>query len=98
MKSSKIFTILLSACFTCLVAQSSHARDTVANGKKLYMQGCTGCHNTDIHTRPNKIIFSKQAIIKRVKFCDTMAGNKFNDEQISDIAEYLNQTFYKYDD
>ena len=98
MKSSKTCAFLLLIGPASFIPQQALANDAVANGKKLYQQGCTGCHNTEIHTRPNKIIFSKKAIIKRVKFCDTMAGNHFNDKQISDIAEYLNQSFYKYDD
>ena len=100
MKQFKKATLLIAstAAFICATSLSVAGESDAANGKKLYHQGCTGCHNTEIHTRPNKIIFSKKALFKRIKFCDSMAGNHFNDQQVSDIAEYLNQNFYKFDD
>jgi len=86
------------AGFGCalLLANPAFAADP-ANGEKLYNGGCFKCHDTTIHTRPDKIIFSKKALIKRVEFCEGNAGMNWNKGQIEDVAEYLNKTFYKYE-
>ena len=97
MKNLKPFFFTVIAIATLNISLPALAADD-ANGKKLYHQGCTKCHDTSIHTRPNTIIFSKKALVNRIKFCDTMAGNHFNDAQVKDIAEYLNNSFYKFDD
>lgn len=68
-----------------------------ANGKKLYDGKCFACHDTTIHTRPEKIIFSKKALLNRVKMCDANANANWTEQQMGDVVEYLNTTFYKYD-
>lgn len=75
-----------------------HAAGDVANGEKLYRAACFGCHDTSIHTRTDKIIFSKKALRKRVEFCEGNTSAGWNAQQMDDVTEWLNATFYKYDD
>lgn len=65
-------------------------------GEALYQANCMGCHDTSVHTRPNSIIPSLNALEKRVRFCETNARLKWSDEQIEDVIAWLNQTFYKF--
>ena len=87
----------LTACGCALLLSNPTLAADAANGEKLYNGGCFKCHDTTIHTRPDKIIFSKKALIKRVEFCEGNAGMNWNKSQIEDVAEYLNKTFYKYE-
>lgn len=80
------------------VTSTAHAQGDPAHGKKLYMDNCLQCHDTSVHTRPDKIIFSKKALRKRVEFCDANAGSNFSAQDLSDVTEWLNSEFYKYDD
>lgn len=77
-------------------AANAAGADSV-NGKKLYDSKCFACHDTSIHTRENKIIFSKKALLNRVKMCEVNANAQWNEQQIIDVVEHLNTTYYKYE-
>ncbi|WP_455222898.1 hypothetical protein [Kaarinaea lacus] len=68
----------------------------VENGKKLYTERCGGCHDTKVHTRPNRIIHTYEDLVNRVRFCDNAAKAGLTEDEIYDVAEYLNETFYKF--
>jgi hypothetical protein len=68
----------------------------VEQGKKLYDANCHGCHDTRIHTRPNRIIHTYGDLANRVKFCDAQVKAGFNDEQLKSVTDYLNSEFYKF--
>jgi mono/diheme cytochrome c family protein len=85
------FSILLFA------ASAGTMAGDVKNGKKLYQENCDGvCHDTRVHTRPNRIIHTYPDLVNRVKFCDTQTKSNFSDAQIQDVADYLNSEFYKF--
>ncbi|MGD8884218.1 MAG: hypothetical protein PVF34_01270, partial [Gammaproteobacteria bacterium] len=63
---------------------------------KLYKERCGGCHDTRVHTRPNRIIHTYEDLVNRVRFCDNQAKAGLSDSEIYDVAEYLNQAFYKF--
>lgn len=91
MKSPLYATLII---FTCL-SQSTFAGD-IANGKKLYEGNCLGCHDTRIHTRPNRIVHTYIDLVNRVKFCDNAAKTGFNEKQLDDVTEHLNDAYYKF--
>ncbi len=68
----------------------------VVDGKKLYDDNCHGCHDTRIHTRPNRIIHTYGDLANRVKFCDAQVKAGFNAEQLKAVTDYLNSEFYKF--
>ena len=65
-------------------------------GKSLYDANCQGCHDTRIHTRPNRIIHTYGDLANRVKFCDAQVKAGFTDEQLKAVTDYLNSSFYKF--
>lgn len=86
----------------CIVSLMLFATHTVAlaadaeNGKKLYTSKCGGCHDTRVHTRPNRIVHTYEDLVNRVKFCDTNAKTNFSDSDVLDVSEYLNNEYYKF--
>ncbi|RJQ47801.1 MAG: cytochrome c [Gammaproteobacteria bacterium] len=92
MKKSAALIILSAAFMLCGLTQAADAK----RGEALYQANCTRCHDTSVHTRPNSIIHSLDALKKRVRFCETNARLKWSDEQIEDVTAWLNQTFYKF--
>ncbi|MCG6968167.1 MAG: cytochrome c [Gammaproteobacteria bacterium] len=68
----------------------------VENGKMLYEKNCLGCHDTRIHTRPNRIIHTYGDLANRVKFCDAQVKAGFSDDQLKSVTDYLNTEFYKF--
>lgn len=90
-----IFAAALLTCTAVFIPLQSMAADA-EHGKKLYQAGCHGCHDTRVHTRPNRIIHTYKDLVNRVRFCDTQAKAGFSDSDINDVAEYLNNEFYHF--
>lgn len=88
---------VLAVCVLLETSLALAAGDS-ANGEKLYRSACLSCHDTSIHTRADKIIFSKKALRKRVEFCEGNTNTNWNASQMDDVTEWLNATFYKYED
>lgn len=76
-------------------ANYTYAGD-ITIGKKLYEEKCNGCHDTRIHTRPNRIIHTYDDLVNRVKFCDNASKAGFDSKQMEDVTDYLNDAFYKF--
>jgi cytochrome c5 len=99
MKLGKFFTTVAALTLSVMSITPVLAGDNAANvenGKKLYAANCTTCHDTKIHTRPNRIIHTYGDLVNRVKFCDAQAKAGFSESQINDVADYLNVNFYKF--
>lgn len=101
MKRSRPGQLAAGAALTAwslLATSGAFAAGDIANGETLYRSACLGCHDTGIHTRPDKIIFSKKALRNRVEFCEGNTNAGWNASQMDDVTEWLNATFYKYED
>ena len=73
---------------------------TAANldfGEQLYKQNCTRCHQTDIHTRPDRIVNNLQHLRSQVQFCEVSNDLSWFDEEVDAVTEYLNQNYYMFD-
>ena len=92
MKQTLSISVLLWAA---LMAQPALAGDSAA-GKKLYDANCTKCHDTSVHTRSDRKIKSLDALDKQLIACAQAAQVKLSDAQRGDIAQYLNEQFYKF--
>ncbi|MCL4316225.1 MAG: cytochrome c [Gammaproteobacteria bacterium] len=101
MKQSVSLIMIGAALMLCgSLARAADASTLLSTGAKrgeaLYQANCTRCHDTSVHTRPNSIIHSLDALKKRVRFCETNARLKWSDEQVEDVTVWLNETFYKF--
>ena len=85
-------TILVTTALTATPGFAANAE----HGKKLYTERCGGCHDTKVHTRPNRIVHTYEDLVNRIRFCDTAAKANFTEDDIHDVADYLNDNFYKF--
>lgn len=68
-----------------------------ANGAKLVQASqCGKCHGTEIYTRPDRKVKSLAGLEKQVRMCDQNLGLTWFDEDILDVAAYLNQAYYHF--
>lgn len=88
-------TIATTLLFAAISSTPALAAD-VEKGKKLYTERCGGCHDTKVHTRPNRIVHTYEDLVNRVRFCDNAAKAGLKDEEIYDVSDYLNDAFYKF--
>jgi len=86
---------LLTLISTLLFSATSFANDT-ADGQALHNKTCQRCHDNSIYTRPDSIIFSLTALEKRVRFCESMAGGGWSEQDMMAVINYLNQQFYHF--
>lgn len=92
-------------CLTgSLIISSFTANADVSHGKELHDSNCTSCHisiqggdGSGIYTRENNRIETYPALIKQVKRCRDSLGVQWPENDINDVVQYLNTTFYKFE-
>ena len=65
-------------------------------GKALYENNCTRCHNTEVFTRDDRGVKSLEGLKTRVKQCSLATESKWVDNEINIVVEYLNKNYYKF--
>ena len=95
MKAVQLSTVVTLLSLSGIAINPSLAAEAV-DGKKLYDQHCMGCHDTRIHTRPNRIVHVYSDLANRVKFCDAQVQSNFTAAQLTAVTDYLNDSFYKF--
>ena len=77
-------------------AYASELPGDSAEGKHLYDANCTGCHDTGIHTRKDRLVQSLDALKKRLGDCSHMANKEFSASETQNLIKYLNDQFYQF--
>jgi len=90
-----VVAITLATALTTVTPVNAQAPNA-DNGKTLYNAKCGGCHDTKVHTRPNRIVHTYEDLVSRVRFCDNAAQSNLKENEIYDVSEYLNNAFYKF--
>lgn len=74
----------------------------IARGKVLHDDHCVACHKsmfggdaTRIYTRPDRRVQTRDGLTRQVERCKNSLGLQWFDEEVADVAEYLNATYYK---
>ena len=65
-------------------------------GKKLHDEHCAKCHGTEVYTRKDRFVDSRAALDKQVKRCQLNVGAQWFDEDARSVADYLDQSFYRF--
>ncbi|MGN7611551.1 c-type cytochrome [Magnetococcales bacterium HHB-1] len=98
----KYTTTALLLMGTLLLPFSSVSAD-VENGKELHQESCISCHAArfsgdpfKIYTRENRRKKDLPQLKAMVEYCNQQIGTQWFDDDINDVTEYLNQSFYHY--
>ena len=79
-----------------MVATSPAVVADAARGKTLHDEQCMKCHGTEVYTRSDRFIKDREALAKQVQRCQLSAGAQWFDDDVNDVVDYLNTTFYKF--
>lgn len=60
-------------------------------------QYCTRCHSTEVYTRENRRVRSYAALQAQVSRCDANLATKLFPGDLSELVDYLNTNFYKFE-
>ena len=86
--------MVLALVFSGMVTDSRAA--DVARGRDLYENHCTVCHTPKVHTRPNRLPLNFEDLRRIVAHWAKEEQLQWSQDEIDDVAWYLNETKYKY--
>ena len=81
--------------FGGLAAVQVQAADLKA-GQALHEQHCLSCHDSGVYTRADRKVKSPEGLRKQVQRCELSLGLSWYDEDVDNVAHYLDQTYYKF--
>lgn len=94
----KTISIIFAGLLTS-IPLSLHAADEHP-GKEIHDENCLNCHkgNHDgaFYTRKDLKTKNYKRLQSMVKMCDARMGTKLFDEDMEDIGNFLNDTYYKF--
>ena len=90
-----MLSALLTMCGYLTDAEAQPARDTT-RGELLYSTYCIACHNTQVHWRDKKIATDWATLRIQVNRWQEVASLKWSNEDITEVARYLNTLHYHY--
>lgn len=79
-----------------LIPVSQASAFNPAAGKELADENCYSCHGNDVYTRKDRMVKTRAGLTSQVRRCELSLGLKWFDEDVDDVAGYLNQQFYKF--
>jgi hypothetical protein len=75
--------------------EAAVAAADVQRGRLLYETYCIACHTTQAHWRDKHIVASWADLLYQVTRMQKNAGQDWSSAEVSDVAAYLNELFYK---
>ena len=84
----------LAAC--ALPAALAQPAAQAAPGELLYSTHCIACHTTQVHWRQKKLATDWASLEAQVRRWAGNAGLGWSDEEIADVARYLNAVHYRF--
>lgn len=100
--------VRLNTALLPLLAAGLFSGSAVADadrGKALHEQQCIACHasrfgnnGADIYTRQDRRVNDLAALHKQVTRCKDNLSITWFDDQVSDVVEYLNASYYKFEE
>ena len=93
----------VGSALVLLLAQAAQAADE-ANGKALHDENCTSCHiqmtggdGSALYTRKDRKMKSMDSLKTQILRCASAKNLSWFDEEVNDVAAYLNATYYEFD-
>jgi len=96
----RFFKILIALCllFGMQVAAHADGKYNEALGQLLYSTHCNVCHTSQVHWRDQKKVTGWNSLVIQVRHWQDIAGLNWSEDEIMDVAHYLNDIFYAYKD
>ena len=67
-------------------------------GRQLHDESCIRCHDAAMYRRPDRLVKDFETLRERVRQCELSAELLWFDEDVEDVAAYLDRTFYRFSD
>ena len=80
-----------------LTAALAQPTAPAARGELLYSTHCIACHTTQVHWRQKKLATDWASLNAQIRRWAGNAGLGWSDEEIADVARYLNAVHYRFE-
>lgn len=91
MKTRSILLLTIGLLSTPALAADLQA------GKALHNEHCMKCHDAGVYQRGDQgRIHSLQGLEKQVRRCELSQGLQWFDDDIANVVNYLNETYYHF--
>jgi mono/diheme cytochrome c family protein len=87
---------VLSVCVALPSVSNAQPKGDTSRGELLYTTHCIACHNEKIHWRDKKIAKNWAELKTQIIHWQGVAGLAWDDEDIVEVARYLNARDYHY--
>jgi mono/diheme cytochrome c family protein len=88
-----VFEVLMAALGSIAFVASAADAD---RGKLLYEARCDSCHDQSVHSRGRKAATNFEEVRKYVQRWNINLGGAWGEDEITDVAIYLNGKYYSY--
>lgn len=69
-------------------------KSEASRGELLYATHCSACHTSDIHWRKQKLATNWNSLVTQIRRWQASIGLVWSNEEIADVARYLNALYY----
>jgi hypothetical protein len=90
--------------FSSMAYAEPFAEGDFSIGKNLVEKHCIACHaerfggdGSAIYTREYRIVKSSRGLLAQIRNCNTMLDLKWFEDEELHVANYLNKTYYKFE-
>ena len=94
--AKKPFFLVLLACLTSWAPAQAQAPSEPSRGELLYSTHCLACHSTQLHWRDKQAAQSWTGLKTQVRRWQTTTGLSWSEDDITEVATYLNARFYQF--
>ena len=83
-------------CLFCVMYGTAFAqmKNEASRGELLYATHCSACHTTEIHWRRHKLATDWNSLMAQVRRWQASIGLLWSNDEITDVARYLNALHY----
>ena len=95
-RSHRLLLALALAAPLAVPAAPPAPNAQMERGRALYDLRCTNCHATSVHSRDRRVAADFGEVRGWVVRWGRDLGLRWGEEEIDDVAVYLNATYYRY--
>lgn len=96
MMIEKLLVVLVIAFLGLGRPVSAQTKTDALRGELLYATHCIGCHDAQLHWRDRKVAANWASLKVEVERWQKTSGLGWREEDVTDVARYLNALYYRF--
>lgn len=94
--TQKLFFAVMLAWLGGLGLAQAQTKSEFMRGELLYSTHCIGCHSTRLHWRDRRVAKNWASLKVEVDRWQAVSGLRWSEEDVTDVARYLNALHYRF--